>query len=188
MQVQPAAAVRTRLVRAPGVCARSCSAHEAGARPGCVCARTHTRTRAQKRLRPAHTQLAQQPCPPPRPVGGPLPPPTELSPIPIPPATGFGLGQLELPTVPKKQKFGAFLVPTTQTPTDSWFPQRVCDEEHLSDPWAPGHAVLCVCVEVREEIFHSKSHAMLVSVGFFSEHLTHVGPIVGGRTENSKIA
>jgi hypothetical protein len=50
------------LARSPGRLARSCGTHEARAPPGCV--RAHTRTHAPECLRPAHTQLAQLPCPP----------------------------------------------------------------------------------------------------------------------------
>jgi hypothetical protein len=40
-------------------------------------------------------------------------------------------------------------------------------EQYLSDPWAPGHAVLCVWKPERRSFTHSKCHARLLSVRFF---------------------
>jgi hypothetical protein len=42
--------------------------------------------------------------------------------------------------------------------------------EHLSDPWAPGHAGLCVWKPERKSFTHGKSHSVLVSVRVFPEH------------------
>ena len=98
-----------------------------------VSAHTHTSTRAQRCLRSAHTQLAQMPYPP-------APPP------PRPPFVTCDLsfqrsfGQLKIVNRPTP---GHKLRPCFQVPTDSqglWGPH----EQYLSDPWAPGHAVLCV--------------------------------------------
>ena len=74
------------------------------------------------------------------------------------------------------------LWPCFQVPTDSrglWG----AHEQYLSDPWAPGHADLCVWKPERRSFTHSKSHARLLSVRFFPEPFrgfktTHVG----GRT------
>jgi hypothetical protein len=45
------------------------------------------------------------------------------------------------------------LRPCFQVPTDSHEGLWGAHEQYLSDPWAPGHAVLCV--EAREETFHT---------------------------------
>jgi hypothetical protein len=72
-----------------------------------VCARAHTHPRTETPAAGAHAAWAAA-LPPPRPVVGPLLPPAERSPV--PPTTGvpgFGLGRLDLTTVPKKQKKSA---------------------------------------------------------------------------------
>jgi hypothetical protein len=40
-------------------------------------------------------------------------------------------------------------------------------EQYLSDPWASGHAVLCLWKPERRPFTHSKCHARLLSVRFF---------------------
>jgi hypothetical protein len=77
------------------------------------------------------------------------------------------------------------LWPCFQVPTDSqglWG----AHEQYLSDPWAPGHAVLCVWNPERRSFTHSKSHARLLSVRFFPEPIGEVKTIhVGGRTDTT---
>ena len=94
------------------------------ARPAAVVrAHTHTSTRAQRCLRSAHTQLAQLPYPP-------APPPPRL-----PFQRSFG--QLKIVNRPTPQTSALFSGP--QDSQGLWGPH----EQYLSDPWAPGHAILC---------------------------------------------
>jgi hypothetical protein len=106
-------------------------AMQAGQTRSCGGAHTHTSTRAQRRLRSAHMQLAQLPYPPapPRPV-------------------------LTLNT-------GAH-------------------EQYLRDPWAPGHAVLCVWKPERRSFTDSRSHARSLEVRFFRSQSESSRPYMWG--------
>ncbi len=55
--------------------------------------------------------------------------------------------------------------PNTHTPTDSHGLWGAL-EQYLSDPWAPGHAVLCVWKPERRSFTHSRSHARSLEVRF----------------------
>ena len=77
------------------------------------------------------------------------------------------------------------LRPCFQVPTDSqglWGPH----EQYLSDPWAPGHAVLCVWKPERRSFTHSRSHARSLKVRFFRSQSESSRTIhVGGRTDTT---
>jgi hypothetical protein len=79
------------------------------------------------------------------------------------------------------------LRPCFQVPTDSqglWGPH----EQYLSDPWAPGHAVLCVWKPEKRSFTHSKSHARLLSVRFFRSQSESSRPYVWGVGLTQQIA
>jgi hypothetical protein len=107
------------------------------------CARTHpggARASCVPQLRAPAVGL---PCPPPR-------PPSHHS---------FGQLAKNLPPTVQPTNFGLFF----RSPQNL----GVCGEQYLSDPWAPGHAALCVWKPERRSFTHSKSHARLLSIRFF---------------------
>ena len=60
-------------------------------------------------------------------------------------------------------------------------------EQYLSDPWAPGHADLCVWKPERRSFTHSKSQARLLSVRFFRSQSESSRPYMwgGGLTQQN---
>ena len=79
------------------------------------------------------------------------------------------------------------LWPCFQVPTDSrglWG----AHEQYLSDPWAPGHADLCVWKPERRSFTHSKSHARLLSVRFFRSQSESSRPYMWGGGLTQQIA
>ena len=76
------------------------------------------------------------------------------------------------------------LRPCFQVPTDSQGLWGV-HEQYLNDPWAPGHAVLCVWKPERS-FTHSRSHARSLKVRFFRSQSESSRTIhVGGRTDTT---
>ena len=87
----------------------------------------------------------------------------------------FGQLAKNLPPTVRPHK----LRPCFQVPTDSQGLWGV-HEQYLNDPWAPGHAVLCVWKPERRSFTHSRSHARSLKVRFFrsqseSSRTIHVG-------------
>ena len=79
------------------------------------------------------------------------------------------------------------LWPFFQVPTDSrglWG----AHEQYLSDPWAPGHAALCVWKPERRSFTHNKSHARLLSVRFFRSQSESSRPYMWGVGLTQQIA
>jgi len=79
------------------------------------------------------------------------------------------------------------LWPCFQVPTDSrglWG----AHEQYLSDPWAPGHADLCVWKPERRSFTHSKSQARLLSVRFFRSQSESSRPYMWGGGLTQQIA
>ena len=98
-----------------------------------------------------------------------LPPPPSLSPV----SDSWQKICPQLSNRPHK------LWPCFQVPTDSrglWG----AHEQYLSDPWAPGHADLCVWKPERRSFTHSKSHARLLSVRFFRSQSESSRPYMWG--------
>ncbi len=59
-------------------------------------------------------------------------------------------------------------------------------DQYLSDPWAPGHAVLCVWKPERRSFTHSRSHDLSLEVRFFRRQSESSRTIhVGGRTDTT---
>ena len=78
------------------------------------------------------------------------------------------------------------LWPCFQVPTDSrglWG----AHEQYLSDPWAPGHADLCVWKPERRSFTHSRSHARSLDRAFFRSQSETSRPYMcgGGRTDTT---
>ena len=62
----------------------------------------------------------------------------------------------------------------------------LCDQ-YLNDPWAPGHAVLCVWKPERRSFTHSRSHDRSLKVRFFRSQSESSRTIhVGGRTDTRR--
>ena len=81
------------------------------------------------------------------------------------------------------------LWPCFQVPTDSqglW--PGEAHEQYLSDPWAPGHADLCVWKPERRSFTHSKSQARLLSVRFFRSQSESSRPYMWGGGLTQQIA
>ncbi len=75
-----------------------------------------------------------------------------------PPPSQLSFGQLKIVNRPTPQTSALFSGPHRRN--------KHTHEQYLSDPWAPGHAVLCVWKPERRSFTHSKCHARLLSVRF----------------------
>jgi hypothetical protein len=186
----------SRMSCGPGRCAqglpgRCGCARCRQARPAAVVrARTHTNTRAQRRAHThtstrarAHTHKhprTEKPavgshatCAAALPSGSP-PAPSSLS-------TQFWTVENCQPSNPTN--FGHCF----RVPRDSqglWGPH----EQYLSEPWAPGHAVLCVWKPERRSFTQSKCHARLLSVRFSRSQSQSSRPYVWGVGLTQQIA
>jgi hypothetical protein len=79
------------------------------------------------------------------------------------------------------------LRPCFQVPTDSQGLWGV-HEQYLSDPWEPGHAVMCVWKPERRSFTHSRYHARSLKVRFFRNQLESSRPYMWGVGLTQQIA
>ena len=127
---------------------------------GCVDVRAHTREAREPR--------AYRSC---------APLPTALPP-PGPPSQFRTVGKKFAPNCPTPQTSALFSGPHRLSGSFG--------EQYLNDPWAPGHAVLCVWKPERKSFTHSRSHDRWLKVRFFRSQSESSRTIhVGGRTDTT---
>jgi hypothetical protein len=148
-------------------------------------------------VRTAAAPPFRMPCPPPRPPFQFWPDyyrnPCICNRWPFSSARGSG-ARVQIRTVGKKIAPNCPTDPTNfglqscfQVPTDSqglWGDH----EQYLSDPWEPGHAVLCVWKPERRSFTHSRSHARSLKVRFFRSQSESSRPYMWGVGLTQQIA